>query len=117
MHMQTARFMNVPADKVYTFLQNDARLYGTENTPEHAFWTYRGDPPFDSPNGIFCFGDFELLADHTLVITALSDTRMKVLLEVVRPLKLGRPQIEQELPSLVEKPIQKFQVRKRRRKR
>lgn len=116
MHMQTVRFTNVPADEVFEFLQNDTRLYGTEHTPEHAFWTYWGDAPFHSRSGIICFGDFELLADHTLVITALTDTRMKVLRELVRPLTLGAPQIEQELPSLVEKSVQKFSARRRRRK-
>jgi SEC-C motif len=117
MHPQSARFTNVPVDKVYEFLQNDARLYCTEDSPERGFWTYWGDPAFDCSYGTFCFGDFELQEDHTLLITALSDARMEVLLELVRPLELGTPQIEQEPFSLVEKPVQKFPARRRRRTR
>ncbi len=116
MHPQSARFTNVSVHKVYMFLQSDTRLYCTEDTPQRAFWTYWGDPTFDSHYGTFCFGDFELQEDHTLPITALSDTRMEVLLELVQPLNLGTPQIEQELPSLVEKPVRKLSVRRRRKR-
>ena len=66
--------------------------------------------------GRLCFGDFELQENHTLVITALSDARMEALLEVVRPLKLGTPQIQVEPVQYLEKPGRKASTRKRRRK-
>jgi hypothetical protein len=72
-----------PPDVVYAFLQDDERLYCTEDTPQRAFWTYWGNPAFDIPQGTLCFGDIELLESQTLLITAQSDARMEVLLESV----------------------------------
>jgi hypothetical protein len=116
MHSQSARFTNIPADAVYAFLQDDERLYCVEDTSDRAFWVYWGDPALDVPYGTLCFGDFELQENHTLLITALSDARMEVLLELVRPLNLGTPQIQQEPFPHLEKPVQKASTRKRRRK-
>ncbi len=116
MRSQSARFTNILADAVYTFLQNDERLYCVEDTPDHAFWVYWGEPALDVPYGTLCFGDFELQENHTLLITALSDARMEVLLELVRPLNLGIPQIQQEPFRHLEKPVHKASARKRRRK-
>lgn len=116
MRSQSAHFTNIPADAVYAFLQNDERLYCVEDTPVRAFWVYWGDPALDVPYGTLCFGDFELQENHTLLITALSDVRMEVLLELVRPLNLGTPQIQREPFPHLEKPVQKASARKRRRK-
>jgi len=116
MRSQSARFTNIPADAVYAFLQNDERLYCVEDTPDRAFWVYWGELELDVPYGTLCFGDFELQENHTLLITALSDARMEVLLELVRPLNLGTPQIQQEPFRHLEKPVQKASARKRRRK-
>ena len=110
---QSARFTNVPADEMYEFLQNDARLYCSEHNPQRTFWIYQGNPPFTSPAGTFCFGDFELLADNTLMITALSDTRMELLLELVQPLNLDTPQLEQYPIPRVDKPVQDAEGKKR----
>ena len=111
---QSARFTNVPADAVYAFLQDDERLYCTEDTPQRTFWTYWGNPAFDIPQGTLCFGDIELLESQTLLITALSDARMEMLLELVRPLKLGTPHIHQDSFLRLEKPARKVPARKRR---
>src|SRR5947209_9830489 len=116
MHSQSARFTDIPADAVYDFLHDDVRLYCVEDTQDRAFWVYWGDPALDVPYGTLCFGDFELQENHTLLITALSDARMEVLLELVRPLNLGTPQIQQEPFPHLEKPVQKASIRKRRRK-
>ena len=116
MHSQSARFTNIPADAVYTSLQDDERLYCVEDTPHRVFWVYWGEPALDVPYGTLCFGDFELQDNHTLLITALSDARMEVLLELVRPLNLVTPQIQQEPFPHLEKPVQKASARKRRRK-
>ena len=112
---QSARFTNVPADAVYELLQDDERLYCVEDSPHRAFWTYWGDPALDIPQGTVCFGDIELLEGHTLLISALSDTRMEALLELVRPLKLGTPQMQVDSVPRVEKPGGKAPGGKRRR--
>jgi SEC-C motif len=116
MHPQSARFTNVPVDEVYKFLQDDKRLYCTEDTPQRAFWAYWGDPALDTRHGRLCFGDFELQEDQTLLITALSDTRMEILLELVRPLNLGSPQIHQDPLPQMDKPVRKVPARRRRRR-
>ena len=69
----------------------------------------------DVPYGTLCFGDFELQENHTLLITALSDARMEVLLELVRPLKLGTPRIKLEPYPKLKKSVRKASARKRRR--
>ena len=112
-HGQTARFTNIPADAVYAFLQADERLYCTEDIPGHVFWAYWGNPAFDIPQGRLSFGDIELLERQTLLISALSDARMEVLLELVRPLKLGTPHIEQDSFLRLEKPAREVPARKR----
>src|SRR6202043_3584271 len=114
--LQSARFTHIPADEVYACLQADKRLYCTVDTPHRVFWAYWGDPAIDVRHGRLCFGDFELQENHTLLITALSDTRMEALLEVVRPLNLGTPQMQLEPFTHVEKQPQKTSARKRRRK-
>ncbi len=116
MHSQSARFTNIPADAVYDFLQDDARLYCVEDTPHHVFWVYWGDPALDNPYGTLCFGDFELQENHTLLVTALSDARMEVLLELVRPLNLGTPQMQLDPFPRLEKPVRKVSEGKRQRK-
>ena len=113
---QSARFTNIPADKVYDFLQDDERLYCVQDTPQRVFWIYWGDPAIKARYGILCFGDLELQEDSTLLITALSDARMEILLELVSPLNLGTPQMQLEPFTYVEKPLQKASGRKRRRK-
>ena len=116
MHSQSARFTDLPADAVYDFLHDDVRLYCVEDTPHRVFWIYWGDPALDVRYGTLCFGDFELQENHTLLITALSDTRMETLLELVRPLKLGTPQIQLDPSPSLEKPVRKASTAKRRRR-
>jgi hypothetical protein len=116
MHHQLARFTNIPMDMVYSFLQDDERLYCVEDTPHRSFWIYWGDPALDATYGTLCFGDFELRKNRTLVITALSDVRMEVLLELVRPLELGTPRMQMDPFQHLMKPVRKASGRKRRRK-
>ena len=116
MQSQSARFKNIPTDAVYDFLQDDVRLYCVEDTPPRVFWVYWGDPALDVPYGTLCFGDLELRNNHTLLLTALSDVRMEVLLELVRPLNLGTPQMHKDPAPRLEKPVRKVSPGKRRRK-
>lgn len=115
MHPQSARFSNIPYNAVHAFLQDDDRLHCIEDTPQRAFWIYWGNPAFAIPQGRLCFGDIELLEDRTLLLTALSDTRMELLLELIRPLNLGTPEIHKETVARLLKPVQKTPRRKRRR--
>ena len=115
MHSQSARFTNIPGDEVYAFLQDDERLYCVEDTPHRVFWVYWGEPALDVSYGTLCFGDIELLGSHTLLVSALSDARMEVLLEIVRPLNLGTPQMRRDPTPRLEKPVRKVSSRKRRR--
>lgn len=115
-HPQAARFTTIPADAVYAFLQADERLSCVQDTPKRAFWTYWGDPAFDTPPyGMVCFGDLELQGDDTLVVSGLSDARMEALLDLLHPLKLNTPKMHRDpSPGLV-KPGRKASSRKRRR--
>jgi hypothetical protein len=116
LHPHTARFTTIPADVVYACLQADERLYCVQDTPQRAFWTYWGDPAFDTPPyGTLCFGDLELQGDHTLFVSGLSDARMEVLLDLLSPLRLGTPKIQQDAFPRLEKPGRKASSRKRRR--
>ncbi len=110
---QSATFTDVSWDEVYDFLQEDLRLFCVEDTQKRAFWLYWGDPALESPYGTFCFGDFELKENRTLVITALSDVRMKVLLDLLNPLNLGTPQLQRESAAHQEKISRKLSRVKR----
>ncbi len=117
-HPQSACFTTIPADAIYAFLQDDERLYCVEDTPQRAFWTYWGDPAFDTPPfGTLCFGDLELQEDHTLFVSGLSDARMEVLLNLLSPLDLGTPKIQRDAYPRLEKPGRKKSKEKRRRTR
>jgi hypothetical protein len=115
LHPQTARFTDIPTDVVRACLQADARLYCVEDTPQRAFWTYWGDPAFDTPPyGTLCFGDLELRGDDTLFVSGLSDARMEVLLDLLHPLKLSTPKMQRDPFPRLEKPGRKASSRKRR---
>ncbi len=97
-------------------LQDDERLYCAQDTPQRAFWTYWGDPAFDTPAyGTVCFGDLELRGDDTLFVNGLSDARMEVVLDLLGPLKLGTPKMQLDPFPRLEKPGRKASSRKRRR--
>ena len=113
---QEVTFANVPTDAVYTFLQNDERLSCVEDAFPQAFWNYWGDPAFETPYGMLCFGDFELQEDRTLLVTAISDKRMQVLLDLLQPLNLGVPPIQRDPARRIDKPMRKAPSGKRRRR-
>lgn len=104
LHSQIARFTSVDAQQVRAFLRDDERLYCVEETAQGAIWIYWGDPAYDTPPyDTICFGDLELQEPHTLVVSTLSETRMKVLLDLLHPLKLGSPHLQFETPSSLPK--------------
>ncbi len=113
---QAARFTPIATQMAYAFLQDDVRLYCVGDTPQRAFWIYWGDPAYDTPPyGMVCFGDLELQEPHTLLVTALSDRRMEVLLDLLRPFKPGTPQMQFDPLPRPAKPARKVPRGKRRR--
>ena len=91
---QKATFHNVDGTAVHAALSADERFWMTEDTAARSFWIYYGAPLVKTPYGFVCFGDMELLQARTLVVTAMSDLRMRVLLDVARELcgdTLGKP--------------------------
>lgn len=104
---QSATFTNIPADGVHDFLQKDACTFCVDETKRGNFWLYWGYPALQTPLGILCFGDFELKKKRTLLITALSNIRMKTLLDLISPLNLGAPQMHREPIIRPDKPIRR----------
>ena len=94
----------------------DVGLYCVEDSPQRVFWTNWGDPAFDTPTyGTLCIAALELQESHTLLVTALSDTRMEVLQDLVRPLELGISQMQLGPFPRLEKPVRKASRGERRR--
>lgn len=115
LHTQSARFTHIPGEAVAAFLLNDERLYCVEEMPRRMHWIYWGDPALDAlPYGTLCFGDLELQDHHTLLISALSETRLETLLDLLRPLNLGSPERERDPLPRLKKPRQRASRRKRR---
>jgi hypothetical protein len=105
----TATLRPVDGEAVRQKLLADERLICTEDTPQRGFWTYWGDPYVEDDYGILCFGDVELQHRRKLIVTALSETRMGVLLAVIREM-LGddiKPKLRREAPYRVLKPGRK----------
>jgi hypothetical protein len=81
---QSATFENVDGQVLRMRLMEDVRLRCTEDTPDRGFWLYWGDPALDDQYGTLCFGDIELKHNRTLLVTSLSDVRMRTLLDLLR---------------------------------
>ena len=84
----------------------DARLRCVDRSPESSFWLLWGDPPVEDQYGILCFGDIELKQNHTLVVSAMSDLRMRVLLDVLGEIAgdcLGEPLMSRDSALGIEK--------------
>jgi hypothetical protein len=80
---QSATFRAVDGSTVHERLMDDLRLYCVEDILDRAFWTLWGEPALESKYGIICFGDVELQHRQTLIVSALSTTRMAVLLDLL----------------------------------
>lgn len=80
---QEAIYDRVDGDIVRTQLMDDVRFQCVEDTAKRAFWILWGDPALESKYGISCFGDIELQRNRTLIVTAMSEMRMAVLLDVL----------------------------------
>lgn len=104
--LQSATFTDVKGAVIRERLMDDLRLCCTEDTDRRAFWIYWGEPAIQMREGILCFGDIELKDNRTLLITAMSDVRMRVLLDFVREVcgdVLGSPEMEYDPVTAIDK--------------
>lgn len=103
---QAATYTKVDGMALGPKLMDEERLYCVENTIKRAFWLYWGTPALQATYGVCCFGDFELIEAHTLIVTAMSDYRMQVLRNLLESMvgdSLGNPQIERESVKYIPK--------------
>jgi hypothetical protein len=80
---QAATFRPVDGRAIREQLSADRRLRCVDRSSASSFWLWWGEPPVEDQYGILCFGDLELKENHTLVVSAMSDVRMRGLLEVL----------------------------------
>jgi hypothetical protein len=83
MEPQTATYYGVDGVALRERLMADVRLHCPTDEPDHTFWNFWGDPAVDDPYGTLCFGDFDLKKRRTLVVSALSGVRLRVLQEML----------------------------------
>ncbi len=124
---QSATFDQVDGQAIRERLSADMRLECVDEGLESSFWILWGDPAFEDEYGILCFGDIELKQNHTLLLTAMSDVRMRVLLELVQEIAgdlLDQPRMSWDPVPTIDKPSGKMREqpskrksRRRRRKR
>jgi hypothetical protein len=103
---QTAIFSNIDGKTVREILMQEEQFFCTEDLEKRCFWVYWGSPAFEFKYGIICFGDIELQADRQLIVTALSDTRMKNMQEILRKKVgnlLGTPEIIYDKIQVIDK--------------
>jgi hypothetical protein len=102
---QSATFTAIDGPTVRDRLLGAIELHDVEDTPHHSFWTYWGEPALRAEFGILCFGDFEL-KDDTLLVMAMSEPRMRVLLNLLSEIAgdcLGKPQIQHQAVKMADK--------------
>lgn len=104
---QSATYANVDGDAVRKRLVADHRLHCVDDGLESSFWLHWGEPAVESEYGMLCFGDLELKQNRTLLVTALSDRRMRVLRDLLQELfgdSLGAPQLARDpIPTIDKK--------------
>ena len=103
---QSATFSPVDGDKLRKQLMTDKRLHCSEDRRERSFWNFWGFPPVEDQYGILCFGDIELRENRTLLVTAMSDLRMDISLNILKEItgdSLGKPKIAYDKILLIDK--------------
>ncbi len=102
---QKATFQSTDLSTLRERLMGDARLHCADQGPD-GFWILFGDPPIQDQYGFLCFGDFELEKNRLLVVTAMSDLRMRVQLELLKEIAgdcLGSPEMSQDSAPTIKK--------------
>ncbi|TAK32176.1 MAG: hypothetical protein EPO21_15665 [Chloroflexota bacterium] len=103
---QAATFHQADGPAIRERLTTDARLRCVDTSPVSSFWLLWGHPPVEDQYGILCFGDIELKQNHTLVVSAMSDLRMRILLDVLDELAggcLGEPLMSHDPAPTIDK--------------
>jgi len=116
---QSATFHNVHGPTIRERLMADMRLRCVDESPDSSFWIFWGDPPAEDQYGILCFGDLELKENHTLLVTAMSDLRMRVVLDLLQEIAgdcLGTPQLSRDPVPVIEKTARRSRGRLSRRR-
>ena len=118
---QSATFQDVDGQTIRKRLMDSASLQCVENSFESSFWLFWGSPPMQNQYGILCFGDLELKENKTFLVSAMSDLRMQVLLDLLFDIAkdcLGTPQIRHDATPIIDKRTRKLrtQLSKRRRR-
>lgn len=112
---QSATFHHVNGAALREQLMEDTRLYCTDESMKSSFWVFWDDPAREDQYGVLCFGDFELKRNRTLLVTAMSDTRMQTLLNLVKELteeRLGVPKITYDRVQVIDKRSPKLSLRR-----
>ena len=100
-----ALFRRVDGGRIKALLDDDTRIRCVEETPARRFWLYDGDPCYESAYGIQSFGDIELRDREDLIASALSETRMDLLLGFLKEVTgLDAPEITKDPPVFVDRP-------------
>ena len=103
---QTATYRGIDGRGVRERLMDEVQLQCVEDTSRRAFWTLWGDPALKSVNGIMCFGDIELQDNRTLLVTAMSGSRMAALSRILKELlreQLPQPDIDCDPITVIDK--------------
>lgn len=103
---QSATFHQVNGLNLRERLTTDTRLRCISDSVDSTFWTFWGDPAIEDQYGILCFGDFELKHNRTLLVTAMSNLRMQMLLQVLEEIAedpLGKPRIRFDRVQRIDK--------------
>lgn len=111
---QSATFRDVDAATARSKLAADPRFYCTVDEAENGFYLFWGDPQVRDQYGVLGFGDVELERDM-LVASAMSDLRMRVLLDALFEI-LGRDLGSPEMSYTPMPPLKKTDRRSARRR-
>ena len=98
---QSATYEILDWEALLACLTAEAGLHCTEESLDRGFWVFWGDPPVETEYGIVCYGDIEASDTHTLLVTALSDVRMRTLRDVLQEIAgehMGTPTMERQAP-------------------
>ncbi len=103
---QSATFHGVDGTAIQARLSGDARFRCVDDSRNNSFWILWGDPPVEDPYGILCLGDVELKKNRTLLVTAMSDLRMRVLLDLLTEIAgdlLSSPEMQYDRIPVIRK--------------
>ncbi len=103
---QSATFRQIDGQAIRERLAADTRLRYVDKGFESSFWVFWGDPPVEDEYGILCFGDIELKKNRILIVSAMSDLRMRVLLDLLQEIAgdyLSQPRISRDPVLAIDK--------------